>query len=234
MSLSHKVTQEHDEAICGSCWTHTESFHAFYQSIKSAQNCYSSDEDDSNNAQHHQHHPQNVKLVMYDSVTGQVIEQRPNDHHYHIAYNTAENNVQQQHDVDGSTQMHVIEQEAYDVCEETTDSDLELMMMMQPHDTNNGIQQSQTGLHHTHHQQQQHQVLQHVEEVIHIGDEEDDDEDNKVGIIDGSAPNMAPILHIRDRSGGHSINDPDESVAEFLQNNERKPISFVLLACPVF
>lgn len=159
---------------------------------------------------------------MYDSVTGQVIEQRTNDHHYHITYNNAENNGQQHQHDESSTQMHVIEQESYEVCDETTDSDLELLMMMQPHDGTNSLQQPQAGG-----AQQLHQALhqQHQEHpgIIQIGDDEDEDEDRKVGNIDGQTSSMAPILHIRDRSGGHSNNDTtDDSVSEFLQSNERR------------
>lgn len=150
---------------------------------------------------------------MYDSVTGQVIEQRTNDHHYHITYNNTDNNGdqhQQPHDV--STQMHVIEQESYEVCDETTDSDLELLMMMQPHDANNSIQN---------HTIQHHQQM--TEGVIQIGDDEEEEEQE---IRAATASNMAPILHIRERSEGQLKNDVDESVSEFLQSNERRFTSF--------
>lgn len=43
------MTADNDEAICTSCWVNTENFHVFYESIKNAQHCYSSDEDDHGN-----------------------------------------------------------------------------------------------------------------------------------------------------------------------------------------
>lgn len=43
------MSADNDEAICTACWVNTENFHVFYESIKNAQNCYSSDEDDHGN-----------------------------------------------------------------------------------------------------------------------------------------------------------------------------------------
>lgn len=43
------MTADNDEAICTSCWVNTENFHVFYESIKNAQHCYSSDEEDHGN-----------------------------------------------------------------------------------------------------------------------------------------------------------------------------------------
>lgn len=56
--MLYQVTEEHDEAICTTCWIHTENFHIFYESIKNAQHCYSSDDENEDD----------VKIINDDGV----------------------------------------------------------------------------------------------------------------------------------------------------------------------
>lgn len=66
----HQVTADNDEAICTSCWVNTENFHVFYESIKNAQHCYSSDEEDQNGLliEQQQHLVQQVEVLNADQM----------------------------------------------------------------------------------------------------------------------------------------------------------------------